>query len=223
MSPTKPYQSRLLRRAKSLFCGALCGSIVSEEARAIRLDWTAAEQACASSLGFDLEGTPEPGDAKFIEHLSWVADRVVTGVVNEVKHDLRGPYPTLVAVTVASSLKGAIPTSTVITVASMSGPSYSEYWGTIVQQTASSDHAVYAAGQNALLFLSTGYDVIPSKPSYYVLPSGHYRLVDGHKFTLEGASFVLDGSPSNSYPIANINCRITALLAAQQTQCAGTQ
>lgn len=197
----------------------VAGLFAGEQARAIRLDWTAAEQACASSFGFDLESSAEPGNAKFIEHLSWVADRIVIGVVNEVKHELRGPYPTLVTVTVASSLKGAIPASSVITVASMSGPSYSDYWGAIGNRTTGSDNAVYTAGQNVLLFLSTGYHIIPENPSYYALPAGHYRLVDGRKFTLKGGSFVLDGHPSNSYPIANINSRVSALLAAQRTQC----
>jgi hypothetical protein len=208
---------------KTLICVALAGLFVSPESRAMRFDWTASERACASTKGIDLGSASDPGNAKFIEHLSWVADRIVTGVVSEVKHDIRGSYPTLVTVTVASSLKGGIPPSTVITVASMSGPSYSPYWGTMGEVITNSDNAAFLAGQNVLLFLSTSAVVLPENPSYYALPANHYRLVDGYKFTLQGGSFVLDGYPSNSYTIANINSRVALIVAAQQNQCGGAQ
>lgn len=217
------YQSKPLDRVKKLVCLVLAGLFVSPETHAIRFDWTASERACASSKGIAVDIPLDPRNAKFIEHLSWVADRIVTGVVSEVKHDIRGPYPTLATVTVASSLKGGIPPSTVITVASMSGPSFSDYHGVMGTVHVSGDQPSFSAGQNVLLFLSTGYHVIPENPSYYVLPAGHYRLVDGYKFTLQGGLLVLDGSTSNSYTIANINSRVAVIVAAQQNQCGSAQ
>jgi hypothetical protein len=217
------YQSKPRGRGETLICVALAVLFVSPETQAIRFDWTASEIACASSKGITLGGGADPSNPKFVEYMSWVADRIVTGVVSEIKHDIRGPYPTLATVTVASSLKGGIPPSTVITVASMSGPSFSDYHGVMTTIHVSGDQPSFTAGQNVLLFLSTGYDIRPENPEYFALPPGHYRLVSGYKFTLQGGSFVLDGYPANTYSVSNLNARIATIVAAQASQCGGGQ
>ncbi len=186
MDQSKP-QSKVI----AFVCASLFGLLISPEAHAIRFDWTANEIACANSRGITLGSEADPSNPKFIEHMSWVADRIVSGVVGEIRHDIRGPYPTLAAVTVASSFKGGILPATVITVASMSGPSFSDYDGVMATVHVSGDQPSFTSGQHVLLFLSTGYDIRPENPAYFALPPGHYRLVAGHKFTLQGDSFVL--------------------------------
>lgn len=215
------YQSKPRRRLKMLFCVALAGLFVAPQTQAIRFDWTADEIACANSQRIPLGGETDPSNPRFVEHMSWIADRIVTGVVGEVKHDIQGSYPTLATVTVAASLKGGIPPSTEITVASMSGPSFSDYHGVMATLHVGGDNPSFTSGENVLLFLSTGYDVLDEKnPSKYALPTDHYRLVDGHKFTLHGDSFVLDRYPANTYSISNLSTRIAAIVATQASQCA---
>jgi hypothetical protein len=199
--------------------GAGLGStLLLDEAFAIRQDWTTSEIACASSKGIDLREATDPGAQNFVEHLSWISDHVVVGVVGEIRQDILGPYHTLATVTVSWSLKGGLEPGSTITIALESGPSYHPGFGVMVD-VITGDTANFRSGQIAFLFLSTGFNVDPANPTYFALPAGHYRLVDGYKFTLLGGSFVQYGFPANSLTASSMNARVTALLAAQQNQC----
>lgn len=186
----------------------------------LRFDWTDAERRCAASLGIDLYLQTEPSSPKFIEHLAWLADHIAYVSVTEIKHDIRGAYPTLVKATVLSSLKGGLASGAQITIPLESGPIYSEAYGTMLESTLMGE-ATFSAGKQVLVFLTTSYPQSTEDPQRYALRPNHYALLDGYKFDVMGTSVTLAEHSGNSFSISTLNARIASLLSAKQSNCEG--
>ena len=153
-------------------------------------DFSAAQLSCAKDQEIDLTRAPSPDEALYLTHLTWLADHVAIGTVSEIKHDIRGPYPTLVDLDIAEALKGSLTGE--IVVALDSGPRYDETTGKIGQVIASGE-PVFEKGEEVLVFLTRKYPVIPEMPEKFALPPGTYRPLVETKLRLDSEKATLVG------------------------------
>jgi hypothetical protein len=154
-------------------------------------DFSAAQLSCANDQKIDLTQAPSPDEALYLTHLTWLADHVVIGTVSEIKHDIRGPYPTLVHLDVAEALKGSL-TGEIVVALESDGPRYDATIGKFAQLFASGE-PVFEKGEEVLVFLTKKYTVIPEMPEKFALPPGTYRPFVETKLRLDSEKATLVG------------------------------
>ena len=149
--------------------------------------------------------------------MAWVADLVVHGSVEEVSHDIEGPYPTIVRAKVASTVKGSVDSGESVYVNLRSGPFYSPERDSMFEQVVVGE-TTFEKGENVILFL-TSYGWDPSDPVYDLAP-GHFRLVDNGKWSVkdEVASHSEEG-PSVQHSTEWIDEEVGLVVVTQSQNC----
>ncbi len=203
-------------RPSRVSAAVLAALMIWTPAGAIRFDWTAAEIECAQSIGIDLTADPEPGSSGYVKLLAWLSDLIVTGTVAQIRHDIKGPYPTLVQINVLSVKKGQLPADP-LTVALLSGPQYNAALD-LVLETRLVNEPSFVGGETVLLFLTKG--TIGSDPGQsYELPTNYYRLVNSSKFHISGGTAILQGWGAAGYNLTMCGLQINSVVLAQSNNC----
>jgi hypothetical protein len=180
-------------------------------------DWSEKELECAGSIGVDLTTVPRVSDEKYIRYLAWIADLVIYGSVEEVSHDIRGTYLTVVRVKVSAFTKGDGDPGATVYVNLRSGPFYSSERDAIFRQSVAGETS-FTKGEEIVLFLtSTGWD--PDQPSGYALPSDHYCLVDNGKWNVKDGAAWHNERPSVSISTEWIDQEVDTVVATQSGSC----
>ncbi|RME38534.1 MAG: hypothetical protein D6788_07260 [Planctomycetota bacterium] len=176
-------------------------------------EWTAAEKACARSIGVQL-GRMEAfyGDMQFRQR-SWYADAIVIGVVVRKWNELRGGYHTMVEVEVKEVLKGDLDRSSVI-VALVSGPFYDTRTREIMTIWRSEEPR-FSLDEKVLLFLTRKPGAQPDPPP----PSGRYRVMGRGKYVVEDGEVFWGEFKSESFPLDWVRREIELAVRAQASGC----
>ncbi len=185
---------------------------------AIRFDWTERELECARTVGVDLKADPEPGSSGYVRRLAWLADLVIVGTVSAIHEDPRGPYSTLVDVSVRAVLKGNQTRRDSITVALESGPVYAAGNEKLLWRQAVNE-PTFTEGETVLLFLTEGTRDSGGAVNWYTLGENWYRIVNNSKFTITAGTATLQGWGSGVYELAVALSAIDEVVRAQSTKC----
>jgi hypothetical protein len=180
--------------------------------------WSDGEKDCAETIGVNLRVAASPSDPHYERRLAWVSELIVRGTVTKIQHDIRGTYPTIVTLSIASVLKGDVSVGSTIGVNLFSGPTYSEQQGDIAPTTLIGE-PTFAVGEDVLLFLTTSHPEPVEEPRKYALAPGTYLLVNKSKWLIEGTTVTHAQFTDHRHSLDWIQAEVGLTVRTQQSNC----